>query len=81
MARGQGEMRDGPSRCARCGHVMSTHATRHETRIYRYYRCGSRAGGKNPCLGTQVPAGLFEDRVFDALASLPDVEAKNSNTL
>jgi len=68
-------------RCARCGRVMSTHTTRHGTRIYRYYRCRSHAGGKNPCLGTQVPAGPFEDRVFDALVSLPDVEAKNSNTL
>jgi len=60
---------------------MSTHTTRHGTRIYRYYRCRSHAGGKNPCHGTQVPAGPFEDRVFDALASLPDLEAKNSDTL
>ena len=68
-------------RCTRCGRVMSTHTTRHGTRIYRYYRCRSHAGGKNPCHGTQVPAGPFEDRVFDALASLPDLEAKNSDTL
>jgi len=60
---------------------MSTHTTRHGTRIYRYYRCRSHAGSKNPCLGTRVPAEPFEDRVFDALTSLPDVEAKNSDTL
>ena len=45
------------------------------------HRHGKRVGGKNPCHGTQVPAGPLEDRVFDALASLPDVEAKNSDTL
>jgi hypothetical protein len=60
---------------------MSTHTTRQETRIYRYYRCRSHASGKNPCLGTQVPEGPFEDRVFDGLASIPDAEAKDANTL
>jgi len=73
-------MRDGPFRCARCGRVMSTHTTRHGTRIYRYYRCRSHAGGKNPCLGAQVPAGSFEGKVFDVLADLPDAVPKNSNT-
>lgn len=59
-------------RCTQCGHIMSTHITRHGSKLYRYYRCRSISGGRIPCSGTQIPAGKMEKKVDDILTQLPE---------
>jgi len=65
-------------RCARCGRAMSSHTTRRGSRIYRYYRCRSHAGGRPPCPGVQVPAGEIESEIFRVLSDLPGEAAVKS---
>jgi len=65
-------------RCAGCGRAMSSHTTRHGSRIYRYYRCRSHAGGRSPCPGVQVPAGEIEREIFRVLYDLPATAAVKS---
>ncbi len=65
-------------RCARCGRPMSSHTTRHGSRIYRYYRCRSHTGGRPPCRGVQVPAGEIESEIFRVLSDLPTAAAVKS---
>ncbi|RLC08056.1 MAG: hypothetical protein DRH43_10700 [Deltaproteobacteria bacterium] len=57
---------------------MSSHTTRHGSRIYRYYRCRSHAGGRSPCPGVQVPAGEIEREIFRVLSDLPATAAVKS---
>jgi DNA invertase Pin-like site-specific DNA recombinase len=48
--------------CCRCGRMLSPHSCRHGMKVYRYYRCRTTSGGRDPC-GYQVPANLFERAV------------------
>ncbi|HEY81637.1 MAG TPA: hypothetical protein G4O05_11275 [Caldilineae bacterium] len=71
-------------RCAGCGRAMSSHTTRHGSRIYRYYRCRSHAGGRPPCPGVQVPAGEIESEISRILSGFPEttlVSKRNRDTL
>jgi hypothetical protein len=50
---------------------MSTSTTRHESKIYRHFRCHSMNAGQSPCRKTQVSAGQIEKEVCQILADLP----------
>lgn len=52
--------------CGRCGRPMSTHRIRRGSVIYRYYRCRSTAGGREPCKGVPVSAPEIENVVLRA---------------
>jgi hypothetical protein len=45
---------------------MSTHSIRRGSVIYRYYRCRSNAGGREPCKGVLVSAPEIENVVLQA---------------
>jgi hypothetical protein len=45
---------------------MSTHTIRRGSVIYRYYRCRSTAGGREPCKGVLVSAYEIESAVLEA---------------
>src|SRR5487761_1943957 len=48
--------------CAVCDRPMSPHTIRYRNVLYRYYRCRSTAGGRQPC-GHQVSAQAIENAV------------------
>jgi DNA invertase Pin-like site-specific DNA recombinase len=52
--------------CGSCGRVLSTHTIRQSTVIYRYYRCRSTAGGREPCKGVLISAHEIETAVLNA---------------
>lgn len=53
--------------CGKCGRLLSTHTRRRGSLIYRYYRCRSTAGGREPCKGVLVSAGEIETAVLSAV--------------
>ena len=53
--------------CGKCGRLLSTHSRRRGSLIYRYYRCRSTAGGREPCKGVLVNAGKIETAVLSAV--------------
>ncbi|MCC6391845.1 MAG: recombinase family protein [Bryobacterales bacterium] len=53
-------------RCGSCGRPLSTHTIRRGSVIYRYYRCRSTAGGREPCKGVLVRAHEVESAVLQA---------------
>ena len=52
--------------CGACGRPLSTHTIRRGSVIYRYYRCRSTAGGREPCKGVLVGAYEIESAVLEA---------------
>jgi site-specific DNA recombinase len=52
--------------CGTCGRALSTHTIRHGPAIYRYYRCRSTAGGREPCKGVLISAHEIETAVLKA---------------
>jgi len=53
--------------CGQCSRSMSTHTIRRGSVIYRYYRCRSTAGGREPCKGVLVSASEIESVVLQAV--------------
>lgn len=53
--------------CGGCGRPLSTHTIHRGLVVYRYYRCRSTAGGKEPCKGVMISAGEIENAVLEAL--------------
>jgi len=53
--------------CGKCQRLLSTHTRRRGSLIYRYYRCRSTAGGREPCRGVLVSAGVIETAVLSAV--------------
>jgi len=49
-----------------CGRFLSTHTIRRGSIVYRYYRCRSTAGGRDPCKGVLVSAHEIETAVLKA---------------
>src|SRR5438105_12814910 len=49
-----------------CDRPLSTHTIRNGSIIYRYYRCRSTAGGREPCKGVLVSAPEIESAVLQA---------------
>ena len=52
--------------CGTCGRLLSTHTIRRGSIVYRYYRCRSTAGGRDPCKGVLVSAHEIETAVLQA---------------
>ena len=52
--------------CSACGRLLSTHTIRRGSVVYRYYRCRSTAGGRDPCKGVLVSAHEIETAVLQA---------------
>ena len=52
--------------CGACGRLLSTHTIRRGSIVYRYYRCRSTAGGRDPCKGVLVSAHEIETAVLQA---------------
>ncbi len=52
--------------CGTCGRLLSPHTIRQGPIIYRYYRCRSTAGGREPCKGVLVNAPDIESAVLQA---------------
>lgn len=52
--------------CGACGCLLSPHTIRRGPIIYRYYRCRSTAGGREPCKGVLVNAPEIENAVLQA---------------
>lgn len=52
--------------CGACGRLLSPHTIRRGPIIYRYYRCRSTAGGREPCKGVLVNAPEIENAVLQA---------------
>jgi site-specific DNA recombinase len=52
--------------CGNCGRVLSTHTIRRGHITYRYYRCRSTAGGREPCKGVLIAAYEIETAVLKA---------------
>lgn len=53
--------------CGTCQRHLSTHTGRRGSLIYRYYRCRSTAGDREPCNGVLVSAGVIETAVLSAV--------------
>ncbi len=52
--------------CGACGRPLNTHTIRRGSIVYRYYRCRSTAGGREPCKGVLVGAHELESAVLQA---------------
>lgn len=52
--------------CGKCQRLLSSHTRRRGSVIYRYYRCRSTSGGREPCKCVLVSAGVIETAVLSA---------------
>lgn len=59
---------------------MSSHTTRHGSKVYRYYRCRSQAAGRPPCPATQIAAYEIEALVMRALNTLGEIQGQEQRT-
>jgi len=52
--------------CGACGRLLSTHTIRRGSIVYRYYRCRSTAGGRDPYKGVLVSTHEIETAVLQS---------------
>lgn len=50
-------------KCGQCQRLMTGRLSGYKNRYYRYYRCGSHAGGRAPCQSVSIPAFEIEEYV------------------
>lgn len=73
---GHGTYLRGKVVCGTCGRTMSISTSHRGSIRYIYYRCRSSAGGRPPCIGTNIGAHDLEKIVRDLLGDTHDADSE-----